>query len=396
MVAAKQRYSRRNGLWKNWVWTPKVWWGMELRGWMRLLRENPFVFEWKYLHWFALITFAASIHTLLHGVQALVWGKRIRETRIERDPLFIIGHWRTGTTWLHELLGLDEKLTYPTTYECMDPNHFLLTEPYTSGPLGILAPSRRPMDRMPMALDRPQEDEFALCNLGQPSPYLRIAFPNHPQCQEFFDLEEVSADEKMKWRECFLTFLKQITLRRPQRIVLKSPTHTYRINLLLDLFPNAKFIHLVRDPYVIFPSTIHLWRSMWLAHGLQTPSYEGLEEYVLENFVHMHERLDEARPRLHAGNFHELRYEDLVKDPLSALREIYEKLELDDFQRLVPEVEAYLKETSDYETNKYQLSPAMRATITRRWGHVIRRYGYPCDNPSDEVAQDRAHVERDA
>ena len=41
-------------------------------------------------------------------------------------------------------------------------------------------PSRRPMDNMPAGWDRPQEDEFALCMMGQPSPYADIAFPNRP------------------------------------------------------------------------------------------------------------------------------------------------------------------------------------------------------------------------
>lgn len=357
---------------------------MDLFGWIRLLRNNRSRLDWRYLHWILFITFAASFHTGLRFVQELVWGRRVRETRIQHDPVFIIGHWRTGTTWLHELLCLDDQLTYPTTYECFDPNHFLLTEAYTSKFLSIMVPSRRPMDPMPMAFDRPQEDEFALCNLGQPSPYLRMAFPNDPQCEQFFDLQQVGPEDRAKWEKCYLTFLKQITFRRPQRIVLKSPPHTYRVNLLLDLFPSARFIHMVRDPYILYASTLHMWRSLYRAHGLQTPTYDGLEEYVIENFVSMHERLDEARPRLNATNFFELRYEDLVRDPRRALRDIFQKLELGDFDPVREKLDAYLEETESYRVNRYRLGSDAREMITRRWGHIIRRYGYPCDDPTDE------------
>jgi len=143
--------------------------------------------------------------------------------------LFIIGHWRTGTTLVHELMALDKRHTYPTTYECIDPNHFLLTEKLASRFLRFLLPAQRPMDNMVMGWDRPQEDEFALCNLGQPSPYLTIAFPNcPPQYPEYFDLEDLSPEALSRWKECFIRFLKQVTLRNPKRIVLKSPTHTYR------------------------------------------------------------------------------------------------------------------------------------------------------------------------
>ena len=152
-VAMQSPYSRRTGFQKKRVWAPKVWLGAELRGWFRLLRNNRSALDWKYSHWLVFITFAASLHTALSHLQKLIWGRRIEDTRLPADPLFIIGHWRTGTTWLHELLCLDDQFTFPTTYECFDPNHFLLTERFGSRLLSILMPSRRPMDAMPMAFD---------------------------------------------------------------------------------------------------------------------------------------------------------------------------------------------------------------------------------------------------
>lgn len=369
-------YSRRSGFQKNRVWAPKVWLGAELCGWFRLLRNNRSAVDWKYSHWLVFITFAASLHTALSYLQKLIWGRRIEETRLPVDPLFIIGHWRTGTTWLHELLCVDDRFTFPTTYECFDPNHFLLTERFGNRLLSILMPSRRPMDAMPMAFDRPQEDEFALCNLGQPSPYLTIAFPNHPQGREFLDFEGVLPEQTTRWKHCLLTFLKQITVSRPKRIVLKSPTHTFRIKVLLDLFPNAKFVHLMRDPYFLFPSTVHMWKSLYRAHGLESATCEGLEEQVFHDFIQMHERLDDARPLMNTTNFCEVRYEDLVKDPVLVLRTIYRQLGLGDFEQARPKVESYLWEHRGYQVTNHELPVGLREEITRRWRHVIDRYGY--------------------
>ena len=86
-----------------------------------------------------------------------------------------------GTTLLHELLIRDPRHAFPTTYECLVPHHFLMTESWLPKLLWWMMPSRRPMDNMPAGWDRPQEDEFALCLLGQPSPYERIAFPNRQE-----------------------------------------------------------------------------------------------------------------------------------------------------------------------------------------------------------------------
>jgi len=356
---------------------PKIWFGGDFFGWMRLLARNRFALELRSLDTLFFVSIATFCHTLLRYEQELILGKRVKETEIKHAPLFIIGHWRTGTTLVHELMALDKRHTYPTTYECIDPNHFLLTEKLASRFLRFLLPAQRPMDNMVMGWDRPQEDEFALCNLGQPSPYLTIAFPNcPPQYPEYFDLEDLSPEALSRWKECFIRFLKQVTLRNPKRIVLKSPTHTYRIKVLLDLFPNAKFVHIVRNPYVVFPSTVNLWKSLYNAHGLQRPKFEGLEEYVFENFTRMYEKLEEARPLLDPSSFCEVRYEDLVQDPVGQLRSIYDNLGLGEFTQVVPKMNQYLQRTANYKPNRYVLRPELREMITRRWGEVIRRYGY--------------------
>jgi len=373
--------SERENVQTHSAWALKLWHGGDFFGWWRLLIHNRFAVEPCCLHWLVSISISTLATTALRHLQDLIWGRQLREMEVAYAPLFIIGHWRAGTTLLHELLTLDQRHTYPTTYECFFPHHFLLTERYFTRLFRFFLPSQRPMDNMAMAWDRPQEDEFALCNLGQPSPYWTIAFPNcRPQYPTYFDLENVPPEALHRWEQCFLRFLKQLTVRNPKRIVLKSPTHTYRLKALLDLFPNALFVHIVRNPYVVFPSTVRMWQSLYLDQGLQNPKFEGLEDYVFDNFLHMYDKLEETRSLVDASRFYELRYEDLVKDPIKQVGAIYEHLELGDFAQVLPKLKQYMANTADYKTNRYELSPKLHDTITQRWGHVIRRYGYACDS----------------
>src|SRR5438445_8924715 len=127
-------------------WAPRIWEGSDFFGWLRLLAKNHFAVHPSCWYIAVVVTIVSFCHTLLRFLQEAIYGRRIRQTAIEHPPLFIIGHWRTGTTLLHEFLILDERHAYPTTYECLDPNHFLLTENLFTRWLRFLMPTRRPMD----------------------------------------------------------------------------------------------------------------------------------------------------------------------------------------------------------------------------------------------------------
>ncbi len=359
-------------------WIPRLWAGSNLYAWLRLLARNRLVVHPSHLAIAARITAFSPCNSLLRLLQDVWFGSRVERTPFRAAPLFVIGHWRSGTTLLHELLALDPAHNSPNTYQCLMPNHFLLTEKLGKRWLASLLPSRRPADNMAVGWDRPQEDEFALCLLGMPSPYLTIAFPNRPpQDQEAHDLDGMPPQAHAAWKQTFVRFLRQLTFKDPRRLVLKSPTHSCRIPTLLELFPEARFVHIVRDPYVVFPSTVNLWRTLYETHGLQTPTFAGLEEYVFRTFIHIYERIEQGKKLIPPGRFHELRYEDLLADPVGEMRRLYEDLGLGDFDEVLPALRDYLQEHADYRTNDYpRLSPELRAEIGRRWGEVIRRYGY--------------------
>ena len=362
---------------KDRPWIPRFWDGIIISGWLRLLVRNRFMIVPRRIPMAVIITVLAVMNSCLGAVQALFLGRKIARTEIKDHPIFIIGHWRSGTTLLHELMVVDERHTYPDTYACFCPNHFLLSRHFIRPLLAFLIPARRPMDNMPVGWDRPQEDEFALCNMGIPSSYLTQAFPNRPpQDQEYLDLEAVPAEALTRWKRAFVWFLKCITLTSPKRIVSKSPPHTCRIKVLLGLFPQARFVHIFRDPYSVFPSTLHLWHRHYRDQGLQTPKYAGLEEQVFDTFNHIYEVFERDRGLIAPGRLSEVSYEALVADPVGQMRRIYEELELGEFDKVLPALEQYVAGQADYKTNRYAMSPETRAEITRRWSSFIHKYGY--------------------
>jgi hypothetical protein len=368
-------------------WAPRFWLGANFPTLIKIFARNGFRIGPRQLYVALADLFYSVFHSMLRVVQQVIYGRRVTRVEIKEQPLFILGHWRCGTTLLHELLILDSRHTFPTTWECLSPNHFLLTEWLAVRTLGWLLPEQRPMDNMLLGWDRPQEDEFALCNLGIPSPYLTIAFPNNPpQYPEYLEMEQVPQPDRERWKQTLLTFLKQITFRNPKRIILKSPPHTARIKILLELFPDARFVYITRNPYKVFPSTVHLWKSLYATHGLQTPRYEGLDEYVYDTFNRIFRQYEATRGLIDPSRLYELKYEELVADPMGQMRALYEQLELGGFDQVQPAIEAYFAEQQEYKTNRYPQPEEERAEIRRRWRDYFDRYGYSVGEPDSKVA----------
>jgi len=357
--------------------SPHVWEGADLFTWFRILAKGRAKVSPRFLG-VALRTCVVSVvNSVLRWSQTGQYGDKIRETQIDKAPVFILGHWRSGTTLLHELMIMDDRHSSPNTWQCMSPHHFLITQTFAIECLAWLLPDRRPMDNMAAGWAKPQEDEFALAMLGMPSTYLNIAFPNaDPIDADALDLENLPAWQLRAWKRALMLFLKAVTLRTPNRLILKSPTHTCRIPTLLEMFPDARFIHIVRDPYVVYPSTMHLWKSLSAKHGLQVGKHDGLQKRVIDTYLHMHERLASGRQLLAPNRFAEIRYEDLLADPIGQMGQLYGQLELGDFENIRHSLEAWHTGNTGYETNRYTVTPEETALVAEKWHETIARYGY--------------------
>jgi hypothetical protein len=359
-------------------YTPRFWHGMRMGTWLKVLANNGFALSFSRLHTALSITFFCGCNSLLAAIDRFIYGRQISRVEITEPPLFILGHWRSGTTFLHELLIHDPDHTYPTTYQCFVPHHFVLTDAWLTPWTEKLLPNRRPMDNMAAGWQRPQEDEFALGNLGVPTPYLSMMFPSRgPAYSEYLDLKDLSEPDLERWRTELDRFFRRITFRDNRRIVVKSPPHTARVRTLVDMYPNAKFVHLVRNPYDLFVSTVNLWKSLNEVQRMQgTGDQKWVEEYVLDSMDRMYAALDRDRELLGDDQLYELRYEDLVDDPLVCLRELYRQLNLGDFSRIEPSAARHLVDVKNYRPNHYEMSDEQRHAISQRWAGYLERYGY--------------------
>ncbi len=359
-------------------YTPRFWHGMRFSTWMRSLARNRFIVSPDRLPAALSITAISGINSVAAVADQLIYGKKIAQTELTEPPIFILGHWRAGTTFLHELLIRDPAHTYATTYQCFAPHHFVLTDGWITPWTGKLLPSRRPMDNMAAGWQRPQEDEFALGNLGVPTPYTSMMFPQHgPLHDKYLDLHDLSPAELKIWKHELLYFFRRITFRDPRRIVVKSPAHTARVRTLLAMFPDARFVHLVRDPYELYLSTINLWKSLNEVQRMQNiGAQEWVEEYVLSSHETMYAAYEQDRKLLGESQLYELRFEDLVADPLEKLRDIYAQLDLGGFSRIESPVEQHLADVKNHRRNHYELPDEKREVVRQRWGGYFQRYGY--------------------
>jgi len=359
-------------------WSPRLWGGADFFAWLRLLSRNRFAVQPKYWYIAVIVSIITLNNTVLRWLQSgLV--RPPRQDGPPRPPIFVLGHWRTGTTLLHELIVLDERFTSPTTHQCFNPCHYLLSEDIFQKYLGFLLPTNRPMDRMATGWARPQEDEFALCLLGEPSTYSDIAFPNRPSLDPgALDLLSLTPLELKKWKQTLKRFVQGVSQAGGGRpVVLKSPPHTARIRHLLEIFPDARFIHIRRNPYTLYASTLKLWKSLAQKHGLQTPANDQLNEAkVFREFRIIYERLEQDRELVPEAQWYEIRYEDLVKDLVGSMEAIYTTMSLGEFSKVKPKLEAYAAANSNYETNKFELTEEQKQRITQHWGDLIARLGY--------------------
>ena len=353
-----------------------MWIGVRFVPWMRVLARNRFRVAPARLPRAAAITAASLANELLRGVTLAIWGRGMRAARLEADPVVILGHWRSGTTLLHELLACDGRFHAPTTLQCGAPSHFVLSEQFARDHLSFLLPEQRPMDGMPMGFDRPQEDEIALCNLGLPSPWWGVAFPNEPPPDAAYtDLESLSDRERARWLTTWTDFLRHVQFEHPGRLLLKNPLHTYRVPLIRSVFPQSDFIHISRDPHELVPSCLHFWRRMFESHGLQRGTAAGLEDQVFDSILRMDRRLAATWDGIPEQRRFHTRYEDLVADPLGVLHAIYTHFGWP-VAAVEPRWRASLAERRDYRPNEHATDERLARRIATDLAAVLTRQGY--------------------
>ena len=351
---------------------------------IQLLHENRFQIHPSKYPMTVLVSGCSVANSLLSGVQHLVFGRKIEQTKLTAPPVFVIGHWRSGTTLMHELLALDERMSFPSNFDAFIPHHFLVSRFLLYPLIKVLLPTRRPMDNMSVGVASPQEDDFALCAYGAPTPYRRIAFPNRPNRDHMLlDISNANDKELADLRSTMQQFLKTLSLRYNQQLVLKSPPHTGRISQLIKWFPDAKFIHLSRHPYKLVPSTMRLWRTLDSLQGFQLPRYDDatLKNYIFECKNLMYSAYLQQRSQIPTSQLVEVSFEQLTSQPEQEMSRVYQQLNLKNFDEVQPQIKQYFQKRKDHKTNPFQLEESLRTEIDASWRDYMDAFGYT-NNPA--------------
>jgi omega-hydroxy-beta-dihydromenaquinone-9 sulfotransferase len=358
--------------------SPRFWHGMPSRIWFRELARNRFQLSLSRLHLTLGVTSFMPMSDLLSLMQHVVHRKAILRTELAGPPIFVLGHWRSGTTLLHELLTLDDRYASPTTYQCFAPSHFLMSEGLVTKYGSWLIPNKRPMDNMKAGWTLPQEDEFALMNLGAPTPYLRLMFPrNEFPYKNTLSSSGFTEEQLREWKRLFDWFLRALTYKTGKPLILKSPPHTGRLGILKQMYPDAKFIHIARDPRKLFPSTMKLWKSLDRVQALQAGEDEPrLRQFVFDSLRTMYDAFERDRIGIPPNQITDVRYEELAHDQMGVIRKVYETLELPDFDRIEPLMMARVQQEKEYKTNRFGEDPQEEALIMHEWRAYADRYGY--------------------
>ena len=357
-----------------------VWFGMRFLTLMRLFARGRFSFTLNCIPDTLALFLWVPWNTPLTWISEAKYRRKAAALPLDTPPIFVIGHWRTGTTLLHDLFSEDPRFAFPTTYECFFPHHFLLTEGRLDKVFKILLPKRRPQDDVPVGFDRPQEEEFAMIMLGEGSPYNTMAWPRlGPADSDYLDFKGLTAQQKQSWGDAFMWFYRRLVLKHGgKRLVMKSPGNAARLKLLTKLFPDARFVYIARNPLDVFPSTVKLWRALYSTQGLHNPpNLEGwLDDYVLDMFQRLTEAYEEDRHLISPDRLVEMRYEDLIKDPIGTMRDVYAKLGIGDFAEAEGPMRAILSDRSDHRISSYRLPRPIMRKVADRLAPYIDRFGY--------------------
>ena len=353
--------------------------GITAGDWWRLLHDNNFAVDPVYWHRAAFVSLLSIVNSWHRRKEEQLFGEQIAAMEIRQAPVFVIGHWRSGTTHLHNLLAQDDTgFAYANTYQVVNPHTFLTTEEANVRRFAWLLPDRRPMDNMALRFDSPQEDEFAPLLITLLSSYLGVSFPRREdRYARYLSFEDASAEEIAEWKRGFEWFLKKLTLKYGRRLLLKSPPHTARIGLLREMFPDAKFVHIHRRPEEVLQSFRHYYdTAMWHTY-LQRPDRSRIDDEIFHRYRTLMGAFFARRDSIPRGNFHEVSFAELERDPIGTVAGIYKALSLDGAAQALPKIKAYADTLDGYEKNRFEpLDAAAKQRIRDEWSPFYEPLGY--------------------
>lgn len=333
--------------------------------------------KWRRKFW--LTKAVCRILSVLTPIQDRRYRKYLAQQETTLAPVFILGHWRSGTTFVHNVLSCDKHFGYCTTYQTVFPNLMMFGQPFFKKTMGWLMPDKRPTDNMELAPDLPQEEEFALSNM---MPYTYYNFWFYPKnqleyCDKYMLFDDITPQELNEWERIFTKMMK-ISLWNTggTQFLSKNPPHTGRVAELVKMYPNAKFIYLVRNPYTVFESTRSFFNNTIQPLKLQEFSPEEMEKNILEVYAKLYHKYEADKHLIPEGNLIEVKFEDFEADALGMTKKIYDTLSLPGWDEARTAIEQYVGSKKGYKKNKYKYDQRTIELVEKHWKFALDQWGY--------------------
>ena len=346
--------------------------------WLRLIAESGGVPP-RYWGKLAKVLAISGMMAPLRVAERLRYSPaRMARVAIKEAPVYIQGFGRSGTTHLHNLLTQDPRFGFVSTFQAIAAPMFLVGRGRLERLIAKRMPAQRPMDNMAVSLDLPQEEEVALANTSHLSWIHHLSFPQRArEYIEKYATMRLPPVDLARWERAYLDVLRKATLAcGHRRLVLKSPTNLGRTKTLRRLFPDAKFIHIVRNPYVVYQSMAHLYRRMLPICQLTDIEPEQVDAAMRDSYVTTMRQYLADRESIPREHLAEVRFEDLERAPMAEMARLYADLSLPGWEEAGKRIEGYLRSLSGYRKNAYRIDPETVDVVDREWGFAVEEWGY--------------------
>ncbi len=159
--------------------------------------------------------------------------------------------------------------------------------------------------------------------------------------------------------------------------MLKSPANTGRVKEILELYPDACFIHIHRNPYEVYQSSENLYEKILPLLGLQQVENEFMKEFIISFYEKMYKKYLVDKIHIPSNQLVEMSYNDFVSYPLEQLEKAYSKLNLGDFDKAKSYLKEEIKDVEDYQKNSYiGIDEVTKTKINDKWAFFFDAYGY--------------------